>query len=45
MNTIEAIRYFTYFGLIVIGIVVGRITMAIQIEAMKPKKIQQKENK
>ncbi len=37
MQREQAITYFIYFCLLVIGMVLGRLTMAIQYEVMKPR--------
>ncbi len=38
MQTAKVIAWFLYFCVFVMGLVIGRITMAIQYAVMKPKK-------
>ena len=45
MQRIQIISYFIYFCVFVIGLVIGRITMAVQYEVMKPEKEIKEDNK
>jgi len=38
MLSAESIRYFTYFSIFIMGLIIGRLSMAIQYAVMKPAK-------